>query len=54
MSEGETSCPKGQWAKHLGPKRLSPKIPCAKTLSEPSFHDCETSSTIGTFPEASL
>ena len=35
------------------PKRLSPKSPGAKTLPEPSLHDCETSST-SSLPEASL
>ena len=43
---GEMSCPKSQGAKRPGPKR-----PGAKTLPEP---DCETSSMIVTFPEASL
>ena len=51
MSGGETSCPKSQGAKRPGPKRL---IPGAKTVPEPSLHDCETSSVIVTFPEASL
>ena len=41
-------------AKPPGPKRLSPKSPGAKTLTEPSLHDCETFSMIVTFPEASL
>ena len=54
MSGGETSCPKSQGAKRPGPKRLSPKSPGAKTLPEPSFHDCEISSMIVIFPEASL
>ena len=54
MSGGETSCPKNQGAKRPGPKRLSPKSPGAKTLPEPLLHDCETSSMIVTFPEASL
>ena len=54
MSGGETSCPKSQGAKRVGPKRLSPKSPGAKTLPEPSLHDCETSSMIVTFPVASL
>ena len=43
-----------QGAKRPGPKRLSPKRPGAKTLPEHSLHDCETSSMIVTFPEASL
>ena len=46
MLGGETSCPKSQGAKRPGPKRLSPKIPGAKTLAEPSLFDCETSSMI--------
>ena len=54
MSRGEMSCPKSQGAKRPGPKRLSPKCPGAKTLPEPSLHDCETSSMIVTLPEASL
>ena len=54
MSGGETSCPKSQGAKRPGPKRLSPKGPSAKSLPEPSFHGCETSSIIVTLPEASL
>ena len=54
MSGGETSCPKSQGAKRLGPKRLSPKCPGAKAFPEPSLHDCETSSMIVTFPEVSL
>ena len=56
MSEGETSCPKssGGDAKRPGPKRLSPKSPDAKTIPEPSLHDCETSSMVVTLPEASL
>ena len=33
---------------------VSPKSPGAKTLPEPSLHDCETSSMIGTFPKGSL
>ena len=49
MSGGETSYPKRQGAKRPGPKRLS-----AKTLPEPSLHDCETSSLIVTLDEASL
>ena len=39
-------------AKRSGLKRLSPKSPSAKTLPEPSLHDCETSSTIVTIPDA--
>ena len=54
MFGGETSCPKRQGAKRTGPKRLSPKSPGAKTLPEPLLNDCETSSMIVTFPEASL
>ena len=54
MSGGETSCPNSQGAKRPGPKHLSPKSPVAKTFPEPSLHDCETSSMIVTFPEASL
>ena len=54
MLGGETSCPKSHGAKRPGPKRLSPKGPGAKTLPEPSLHDCETSSMIVTIPEASL
>ena len=54
MSVGETSCPKCLGAKGPGPKRLSPKSPGAKILPEPSLHDCETSSMIVTFSEASL
>ena len=54
MSGGETSCPKSQGAKRPGLKHLSPKSPGAKTLPEPSLHDCETSSMIVTLPEASL
>ena len=54
MSGGETSCPKSQEEKCPGPKRLGPKDPGVKTLPEPSLHDCETSSVIMTFPEASL
>ena len=49
MSRGETSCPKSQGAKRPGPKRLS-----AKTFSEPSLHDCETSSMSVTLDEVSL
>ena len=49
MSGGETSCPKCQGANSPGPKRLSPKSLYAKTLPEPSLHDCETSSMIVTF-----
>ena len=48
MSRGKTSCPKSQGAKRPGPKRLSPKSPEAKTLPEPSLHNCETSSMIVT------
>ena len=48
MSGDETSCPKSQGAKRPGPKRLSRKSRGAKTLPEPSFHDCETSSMIMT------
>ena len=40
--------------KRPGPKRLSPDIPGAKTLPDPSLHGCETSSMIVTLPEASL
>ena len=54
MSGGKTSCPKSQGVKRPGPKRLSPKSPGAKTLHGHSLHDCETSSMIMTFPEASL
>ena len=54
MSGGETSCPKCQGVKRPGPKRLSPDIPGAKTLPDPSLHGCETSSMIVTLPEASL
>ena len=54
MSGGETSCPKSQGAKRPGPKRLRPKSPGAKTLPEPSLHDCETSSMIKKIPKASL
>ena len=54
MSGGGTSCPKSQWAKRPGQKRLSPKSPGAKTLSEPSLHDCETSSMSVALSEASL
>ena len=54
MSGGETSCQNSQGAKLPGAKRLSPKSPGAKTLPEPSLHDCETSSMIVTIPEASL
>ena len=53
ISRGETFCPKSQGAKRPGPKRLSPKSPGAR-LPGPSLHDCETSSIIVTFPEASL
>ena len=48
------SCPKSQGAKRPGPKCLSPKSPGAKTLPEPSLHDCETSSVIVTLREASM
>ena len=41
-------------AKRSVPKCLSPKSPGAKTFPKPLFHDCETSSMIVTFPEASL
>ena len=51
MSGGETTCPNSQAAKGPGPKRLCPG---AKTLPEPSLHDCYTSSMIVTLPEASL
>ena len=54
MSGGETSCPKSLGAKRLGPIRLSPKSPGAKTLPEPSLDDCEDSSMIVTLPGASL
>ena len=54
MSGGETSCLKSHGAKRPGPKHLSPKSPGAKTLPEPSLHDCETSSMIVTLHEASL
>ena len=54
MSGGETSCPKSQGPKRPGPKRLSPKSSSAKSLSEHSLYDCEISSMIVTFPEASL
>ena len=53
MLGGETSCLKSQGAKRPGPKRLSSKSPGAKTLPEPSLHDCETSSMTVTLPEAS-
>ena len=48
MSGGETSCPKRLGEKRPGLKRLS-----AKTLPEPSLHDCEVSSMIVTLDEAS-
>ena len=48
MLGGETSCPKCQGAKRPGSKRLSLKSPDAKTLPEPSLHNCETSSLIVT------
>ena len=48
------SCLKSQGAKRPGPKLLSPKSSDAKTLHEPSFHDCETSAMIVTLPKASL
>ena len=35
-------------------RNVCPKSPDAKTLPEPSLHDCETSSMIVTLPEASL
>ena len=41
-------------AKRPGPKCISPKSPGAKTLPEPSLHECETSSMVVTVPEASL
>ena len=46
--------PNCQGAKRSGPKSLSPKGPSAKSLPEPSLHDCETSSMIVILPEASL
>ena len=49
MSGGETSYPKSQETKRLGPKS-----PGAKTLPEPSLHDCETSSDIVALHEAFL
>ena len=51
---GRNVLSKKSGAKRPGPKRLSPKSPGAKTLPEPSFHDCETSYMIVTLPEASL
>ena len=54
MSGGETSCPKSQRAKRPCPKRLSPESPGAKTLPEPSLHDCETFCMIVTLPAVSL
>ena len=63
MSGGETCWSKnvqiqknvrGEGGKRPGPKRLSPKSPDAKTLPEHSLHDCESSSMVVTFPEASL
>ena len=54
MSGGKKSCPKSHEAKRPGGKRLSPKSRGAKTIPEPSLHDCETSSMILTLPEASL
>ena len=59
MSGGETSWSKISGAKHQGPKckvakRPGPKRLSAKTLPEPSLHDCETSSMILTLDEASL
>ena len=58
-SWGETSIPKRPGAKLPGPKcqraiRPGPKRLGAKTLPEPSLHDCETSSMIETLDEASL
>ena len=38
---------------HDKTNKMSPKSPGAKTLPEHSLHDCETSSVIVTFPEAS-
>ena len=35
-------------------QNVCPKSPGAKILPEPTLHDCETSSMIVTFPEASL
>ena len=54
MPGRETSCPTCQGAKRIGPKRLSPKNPSAKSLLEPSLHDCEISFMIVTLPEVSL
>ena len=63
-SVGETSRSKYQAAKCPGPKNVGGEAswsetsesesPGAKTLSEPSLHDCETFSMIVTVPEASL
>ena len=52
MSGSKTSCPKRKGAKRSGPKRLRLKSPGAKTLPEPSLHDCETSSMIVTLSDA--
>ena len=52
MLGDETSCPKSQGTKRLGPNSLNLKSPGAKLLPEPSLHDCETSSMIVTFPVA--
>ena len=53
MSGGETSCPKRQ-GRNVLVRNVCQKNPGAKTLPEPSLHDCETSSMIVTLSEASL